>query len=572
MRRSVKVAALTSAAALLAIGASMTSFAAARGWTQEDGEWVWLDSYGERATATFKMSGNNYYYLNDDGYLASDELVEYDEHWYYVDENGAMVRNAWKEVENTDDEEDFEDTIWYYFQSSGKAYENVKTTINGKTYIFDEDGRMLFGWINDKEASGDQYEMADKDEDTNEWTGAVYYAGEADDGVVVTNDWRKITVNDDSPALKDNDADTGDYDYWFYFGSNGKKIYCSEKDIDEGDDLDKSYKTKTIKGVKYGFAWDGHMVYDWAHEASDASQGAVYFGDIEDGALRKKGWFKAVPSTGVDDEYSEKNGDNEAKWFYGNSDGTLVHSQVKSINGKKYLFNKNGECQSGLYYLVFEVDEYIDGDEEKYKLTDYVDWDNAGTMGVKTLKLNKDSSTEDILDEYTYEMMGDEIIAADEKIKDGIYYFAAPLDTDAALKTGTATITIDGDDYSFKFRTSGFKGKGVNGLDGSNYYINGRKVKADSDDKFVMYKADLNTAETKIAVLYGEALTASDIIGTSAPTDYDGYAVVSSSGTLIKSGTKKDGNDYKLKVEKYLLKEIRTGDTKSTEDPDWKAE
>ena len=495
---------------------------------------------------------NNYYYLNDDGYLASDELVEYEDHWYYVDENGAMLRNAWKEVENTDDEEDFEDTIWYYFQSSGKAYENTKTTINGKTYIFDGDGRMLFGWINDKE-SGNEYAMADKDEDGDGWEEAVYYAGSADDGAVVTSDWRKITVNDDSPALKDSDADTGDYDYWFYFGSNGKKYRNSVDD-------DWDYQPKTIKGVKYGFAYDGHMVYDWAHEASDATQGAVYFGDIEDGALRKKGWFKAVPSTGVDDEYSEKNGDNEAKWFYGNSDGTLVYSQVKSINGKKYLFNSHGECVSGLYYLVFQANN-----------TDKVDWTEYND--IRTQKLNNDSANEERLDRYTYDIMEASLVN-DESSKDGIYYFAAPLDTDAALKTGTVTITIDGDDYSFKFRTAGFKGKGVNGPDGSSYYVNGRKVKADSDDKFVMYEADLNTAGTKIAALYGSSLTASDIVSNQyqPSDDHAGYAVISSSGTLIKSGTKKDGNDYKLKVEKYLLKEIKTADAKSTDPADWKVD
>ena len=45
MRKQTKLVAVLSAAALLAIGASMTSFAA--GWTQEDGTWVYLDRDGD---------------------------------------------------------------------------------------------------------------------------------------------------------------------------------------------------------------------------------------------------------------------------------------------------------------------------------------------------------------------------------------------------------------------------------------------------------------------------------------------------------------------------------------------
>ena len=44
MRKQTKIAAVVSAAALLALGASMTSFAAAKGtWMMEDGEWKFDD-------------------------------------------------------------------------------------------------------------------------------------------------------------------------------------------------------------------------------------------------------------------------------------------------------------------------------------------------------------------------------------------------------------------------------------------------------------------------------------------------------------------------------------------------
>ena len=47
MRKQTKVVAVASAAALLAIGASMTSFAAT-GWVEEDGQWYFYDKDGNR--------------------------------------------------------------------------------------------------------------------------------------------------------------------------------------------------------------------------------------------------------------------------------------------------------------------------------------------------------------------------------------------------------------------------------------------------------------------------------------------------------------------------------------------
>ena len=45
MRKQTKLVAVLSAAALMAMGASMTAFA---DWSQEDGEWVYLDRNGDR--------------------------------------------------------------------------------------------------------------------------------------------------------------------------------------------------------------------------------------------------------------------------------------------------------------------------------------------------------------------------------------------------------------------------------------------------------------------------------------------------------------------------------------------
>ncbi len=52
MRKQTKLVAVLSAAALFAIGASMTSFAATARWDQEGEDWVYLDKDGDKVTDT----------------------------------------------------------------------------------------------------------------------------------------------------------------------------------------------------------------------------------------------------------------------------------------------------------------------------------------------------------------------------------------------------------------------------------------------------------------------------------------------------------------------------------------
>ena len=123
MRKQTKLVAVLSAASLLAIGASMTSFA--KGWTEENGEWVYLDSDGERVTQEWKKSGSNYYWLDENGVMATSQIVDDDDNTYYVNEYGVRAKNQWISVENEDDADvngEEVDTLWYYFGDNGKAY------------------------------------------------------------------------------------------------------------------------------------------------------------------------------------------------------------------------------------------------------------------------------------------------------------------------------------------------------------------------------------------------------------------------------------------------------------------
>ena len=127
MRKQTKIAAVVSAAALLALGASMTSFAASKGtWMMVDGEWYCYDKNGDAYTNVFCSSNGKEYYVGDDGQLVRSEWVEYDGDYYFVNSSGAKITNDWRLTTPYDD--DSADEEWYYFKSNGKRAENEKIT------------------------------------------------------------------------------------------------------------------------------------------------------------------------------------------------------------------------------------------------------------------------------------------------------------------------------------------------------------------------------------------------------------------------------------------------------------
>lgn len=238
MNKRTKIMLTTCAAALLTIGSSMSAWAAS-GWQNEDGTWQYYTSSGDVVTNEWKKSGNDWFWLDDDGYLLSESLVEDDDDYYYVNEAGAMVKNEWHELDNEDAADDEADTCWYYFAANGKAYtasSSGKTafkTINSARYAFDEEGKMLYGWVD---------ESSNRITDDDAWRSGVYYLGEEGDGAQRASQWQRLEVEDDDSELENFDG----Y-YWFYFNTNGKKV---------------SDTTKTINGRKYRFSEDGYAIFN----------------------------------------------------------------------------------------------------------------------------------------------------------------------------------------------------------------------------------------------------------------------------------------------------------------------
>ena len=600
MKKQTKLVAVLSTASLLAIGASMTSFAAT-GWVEENGTWVYYNNDGELATDSWKKSGNSWYWLDENGEMAIDQLIEDDEDYYYVDINGVMATNQWVAIENEDAGEDDEpEHYWYYFQANGKALTNGNNsnvalkTVNGKKYAFDEEGRMLFGWVNK-----DTAERID-DTDGDAFKEGDYYFGSSDDGAMTTG-WLQLDITYDeatndyeiAPVFNEDEDQTR----WFYFGSNGKKVKADDGDLE---------KEKTINGRRYAFDEYGAMIAEWSLDVdeindrfdtasansalgntgdayydlddyyaegigthSTASANAVsakyaqewrYFQDVENGARVSRGWFKVVPAEYLNlDKYD----DDEASWYYADGSGKLYAGEFKTINGKKYAFRDDGRMINGL--------KFID--------------DNDGSLGVvadddETYNFD----TEDDFDEHSIEL---------EKLGYKCYYFGDA--EDGAMKTGKTTINIDGENFNFYFEKSGGKkGQGVTGEKDDKYYQSGKLLEAGSDEKYQVVKRittvfnegkeneevlysyrtldDVEEFLDEIGGKYSSGLTTENITALNSSRinvnkdaddlaelyiiDYDSntssyafssedYFLVNTSGKVIDTNSKsKDGNDY----------------------------
>ncbi|MDO4295255.1 MAG: cell wall-binding protein [bacterium] len=311
MKKETKFLAVLSAAALMAVFSPQLteeSYAASKGWTQENGAWVFYDAEGYLETDTWKKADGVWYYLDSDGYLAFNQKVDD----RYVGADGAMVTNTWIAVENEEDwdAEDSPSQYWYYFDKNGKAVTSRWYSIGDKEYYFNEDGQMQTGLI--------------------EVDGYTYYCGEEGNGAM-QHGW----------VYFEEDVNTPDYeDTWSYFDNKGRRI---DNQVD-----------KKIDGKYYTFV-DGRMQTGWVKVGTASVTNAdgsttdnllsnyQHYGTDSDGS-RSEGWLNLE---GIDGIHTP----DESYWFYfknGKPHAASHQLEVFTIDSKKYCFNEKGELQTGL--------------------------------------------------------------------------------------------------------------------------------------------------------------------------------------------------------------------------------
>lgn len=324
MKKQTKMMAVLSAAALMTAvapnlgglaGSAHTVYARSNGWVQEDGNWHFYESEDYYLTDTWKKHGRDWYYLDSDGLVATDQIIDE----YYVGADGKRTAEKWVSVPNEDDWDQWDapEFFWYYFGKNGKMVTSKFQAVEGNWYYFNEEGRMQTGLI--------------------EVDGATYYLGDSTDGVMKRG-WIELENTSDDP-----DSETA----WHYFESDGRMV---ENDVD-----------KKIKGDYYTFV-DGRMQTGWfklpvvnTATGSDAAQavtgieGYQYY--EEETGKRANGWFRMEGAPGISTE------DETYSFYFKN--GKPYHAstglELFTIDSKKYAFNTKGEMQTGLQSV--NVDE-----------------------------------------------------------------------------------------------------------------------------------------------------------------------------------------------------------------------
>ena len=498
MRKQTKLVAALSATALLAIGASAVSFAA--GWNNTTGTWQYLDNDGNPVADAWKKSGDYWFYLGSDGNMATNEVVQNNNDFYYVNQDGAMVTNQWVAFDTDSDSN--ADHRWMYFGADGKAYRDTNEkltisdirTINGKKYLFDQEGYMLYGWLGTEPVLNS---------DDNAWATAKYYYGGFDDGSA-QHGWVQLTVTTDS-----GDDDTA----WFYFNDNGE--------------MSKN-KRQTINGKTYYFREDGRMIEDWSNLKKEgspsvmtpAASGSSIVYVNGDGGARKNQWVWAVPSKEVSpDDYENEN----YSWWYADNSGKVVKNTVKRIKSKFYAFNEIGQMLSGLQ---------VSGN---------------GRTGFRTTNSNNvDISDMEVSTYLDSNFNGD-----------GIYFFSDDGEKDGSRKTGYQKVGFQDDDYQMYFLNNGKAANGyVTKI--KKYVNKGVILAADNDTSnygYVAVVSDTNVNElanptTKVGYYDGVTpLTGSNVLVNAAGTKQtgkfnlrdanDNYYVTDKHGLIKYAGTKK---------------------------------
>lgn len=384
---------------------------------------------------------------------------------------------------------------WRYYDRDGYYVTNEWKRLNNTWYYLDDNGYMA---VNALIEDGDRYYAVD---------GL---------GGMVKNEWREFACEDDDSETK-----------WYYFLDNGKA---------------KDNGFLTLDGNKYHFT-DGKMDEGWL-QVDDAT---YLLNRNHDGTFGSvvKGWVY-VDDFGDNDDVSA----DEEGWYYFNDSGKLVADTERKIDGYYYVFDENGLMLDN--WVKFTKTESISGAEDTiykfYRTSEgqrvdkwvYID-DMSESEGCETeegwyyfksgIPYSSTYKTTEIADGYGVAKIDGKIYCFDKDgrmvtgkvdAKDGTYFY---FDDDGAMKYGKVKIedADDLDDGTYYFNKTGSlgeKGASYTGVYKGYLYNNGELVKAEEGMRY-----------QKVSV---------------SGKDY----MINERGKVITSGTVKDSDGYKWKIEK----------------------
>ena len=279
----------------------------------------------------------------------------------------------------------------------------------------------------------------------------------------------------------------------------------------------------------------------------------------EDNTFNSETYGGSFAATHADDE--------EEHWYYADGEGKLYSGAIKKIKGKYYAFRPD------------------DGDKGAAMLN-----------GLVLMKVLSDGTIDEIADDSVDSDDLSDILDGTTDVEDGfsLYYFGNDEDSDGAMKTGNTTVTLDGDTYNFMFSKTGGaegKGKGLHGIyDEKSIYMYGCKLKAGSDDKYIVAYADKDTGSDDATVIKYDSKDIRNAVYSglteSEDTNKDGDTVrairgfsgncylLNTSGTIVKNKTAaRDGDDWYFYVDdKNVIQYTNNKSLKNTIFENWKPE
>ena len=478
---------IVSQAGLLAVSAlflwANPSTAHAEGWDNSNGEWRYLDNANNAVSEAWRKSGDLWYYLGDDGNMVKDSIVTVGDGIYYLDADGVMAANRWVLAKDIDDND-----AWYYFGADGKAYKGkdgrvYTREINGKRYLFDEEGVMLTGFF---DAEGNAVE------DDNPFKSAKYYFG--DDGAMYADQWLLYSQVGENPGYSElGQRNYSEYDeMWLYFGANGRKYTASSTD---------QSKQREINGKAYLFDENGVMIPQLsvtnANIRATASNAKVKYGSLDvDGELKDDYWTFTVPN----EVMSQHDYDTEEhSWFRTKKDGSVIKDKIATVLGRRYAFDEIGRMQTG-FVIMLEDD----------------------TFGIK---YDVDEWTKE---DFLTDAINSPIAAID---RGSLYLFGTDELNDGSMITGEVTVSLRDQNAVFGFKDNG-KAIGARCTLAKNdgkFYFNGLRLDADASLKYGILK-DTRTGHGEYVVVDSNGKV---VKGTKILKDGEGNWIVVSNSKFV---------------------------------------
>lgn len=291
--------------------------------------WHYVGTNGEFVKNSIVRKDGLRFYLDDTGHILKGSLLNIgDNTTYYCNYFGALASNCWVKVDSDDVEEKIDpvpEYYYYYFDENGKAIKGANGRprffrLDGKTYLFNEYGQLLVGWIREDGT------VVDPEENQHPYEEALYYSN--NDGELVSG-WLMI-----ENSYIDEKAVNETKNLWFYFqpGTFKKKGY-------------NKVEAKDISGKHYLFSDKGYLYVDFAAYNEDNLRREEFFGEKKGGNKYKGQWAYTVPPE--DGTYTEEE-KKEKHWMFFERSGKPIKNEVRKINGEYYAFSENGIMQSGI--------------------------------------------------------------------------------------------------------------------------------------------------------------------------------------------------------------------------------